>query len=91
MFPYVNDPKSSIIADGVPRSGVVKVGEVDSTTPPLPVELAVTPVPPRATDKVPVVPAIIGKPVILVAVPDAGVPSAGVVKVGEVRVLLVRV
>ena len=46
--------------------GVVKTGLVDNTTLPVPVEL-VTPVPPLATDKVPVVPATIGKPVALVS------------------------
>lgn len=42
------------------------------------------PVPPRATGKVPVVPASIGKPVALVKVPDCGVPSIGVTSVGDV-------
>jgi hypothetical protein len=53
----------------------VKVGEADSTTSPEPVEV-VTPVPPLATDKVPVVPATIGNPVQLVRVPELGVPNA---------------
>ena len=34
---------------------------------------------------------LIGRPVQLVRVPEAGVPSAGAVRVGDVRVLLVRV
>ena len=55
------------------------------------VESEVKLVPPRATDKIPVVPATIGSPVILVAVPLAGVPNTGVVKTGLVKVLLVRV
>jgi hypothetical protein len=38
--------------DGVPRAGVTRVGLVDKTTAPVPVEL-VTPVPPAATGKVP--------------------------------------
>ena len=40
--------------------------------------------PPRATLRVPVVPATIGRPVAFVSVADEGVPSAGVTKVGEV-------
>ena len=39
---------------GVPKTGVTNVGLVDSTTFPVPV-LLVTPVPPEATGKVPVV------------------------------------
>ena len=43
------------VADvGVPKIGVVNVGLVDNTTLPVPV-LDVTPVPPEATGKVPVV------------------------------------
>ena len=37
----------------MPSTGVTKVGEVDKTTPPEPVEAAVTPVPPLATGNVP--------------------------------------
>ena len=40
-------------AVGVPKAGVTKVGEVDKTTSPVPVEVVV-PVPPFATDNVPV-------------------------------------
>jgi hypothetical protein len=40
------------IAEGVPSAGVVKVGLLDKTTEPVPVE-DVTPVPPLATGKVP--------------------------------------
>ena len=58
--------------DGVPKAGVVRLGEVDKTTLPDPVE-PVTPVPPLATDNVPVVPATIGNPVQLVNVPEPGV------------------
>jgi hypothetical protein len=43
------------VADvGVPKIGVTNVGLVDNTTSPVPV-LVVTPVPPDATGKVPVV------------------------------------
>lgn len=42
------------IAVGVPKAGVTSVGLVDKTTDPVPV-LVVTPVPPDATGKVPVV------------------------------------
>ena len=75
MFPE-NVPAAATI---VP----VKVGLADNTVFPVPVEV-VTPVPPRATDKVPVVPATIGSPVIFVATPLAGVPNTGVTNVGEV-------
>jgi len=68
---------------GVPKTGVTKVGEVDNTVLPEPVEV-VTPVPPLATGKVPVTPVVKGRPVKLVATPDVGVPSKGVTKVGEV-------
>ena len=40
-------------AEGVPKAGVTSVGEVDNTTPPVPVEAAVDPVPPLATGRVP--------------------------------------
>ena len=73
----------SVPADGVPKLGVTKVGEVESTLLPLPVEV-VTPVPPLATGKVPVTPVVKGKPVQLVSVPADGVPKTGVTKVGEV-------
>ena len=42
------------------------------------------PVPPFATDNVPVTPVVNGKPVKLVATPEAGVPNAGAVNVGLV-------
>jgi hypothetical protein len=45
---------------------------------------SVAPVPPLATVRVPVVPAIIGSPVALVRVTAEGVPRLGVVSVGEV-------
>jgi hypothetical protein len=73
----------STTAEGVPNAGVTKVGEVDKTRFPLPVE-DVTPVPPFATGKVPVTPVERGRPVVLVSTPEAGVPNAGVTKVGEV-------
>ena len=68
--------------DGVPKIGVTKVGLVDNTVFPVPVD-EVTPVPPFATGRVPVTPVVNGKPVILVATPLAGVPNAGVTKVGD--------
>jgi hypothetical protein len=76
---FVNVPD-----EGVPNAGVTKVGLVDRTTLPEPVEV-VTPVPPRATESVPVVPPTIGKPVALVNVAEEGVPRAGVTKVGLVE------
>ena len=68
---------------GVPSAGVTRVGEVFSTTEPVPVDV-VTPVPPLATGKVPVTPVVNGKPVALVSVTDCGVPKIGVTNVGEV-------
>jgi len=68
---------------GVPKAGVTKAGLLDSTTLPEPVDV-VTPVPPLATGKVPVVPPSIGNPVTLVITPLAGVPNAGVTNVGLV-------
>ena len=73
-----------VAEEGVPNAGVTKVGLVDKTTFPEPVE-DVTPVPPRATDNVPVVPAIIGSPVAFVNVAADGVPRSGVVNEGEFR------
>jgi hypothetical protein len=75
---------------GVPNTGVTRVGEVDSTFEPEPVD-AVTPVPPLATSRVPVIPVVSGRPVQLVRVPEVGVPKVGVVRVGEVRVGVLRV
>ena len=68
---------------GVPSKGVTSVGDVESTTLPVPVE-PVTPVPPFATGRVPVTPVVKGNPVALVRTPLAGVPKAGVTSVGEV-------
>ena len=72
----------STSADGVPRAGVTSVGLLLRTTLPVPVEL-VTPVPPRATESVPVVPATMGRPVAFVSVRAEGVPRLGVTRVGE--------
>jgi hypothetical protein len=44
-------------ADGVPKAGVTNVGEFDNTTEPVPVD-EVTPVPPLATARVPVMSAV---------------------------------
>jgi hypothetical protein len=73
----------NVAADGVPRFGVVSVGDVARTALPVPVA-AVAPVPPFATGRVPVTPVASGRPVRFVATPEAGVPSAGVTKVGLV-------
>ena len=75
---------------GVPSTGATKVGLLDSTLLPLPVEV-VTPEPPLATGKVPVVPPSIGKPVALVNVALVGVPKAGVTSVGELRSAFVAI
>lgn len=55
---------------GVPNAGVTSVGEFDNTTLPVPVEV-VTPVPPLATPKVPVMSPVL----ILIASQVALVPS----------------
>ena len=67
------------------KIGVRRVGEVESTLLPVPVEV-VTPVPPLVTARVPVTPVVKGRSVRLVAMPLAGVPSAGVVRIGLVSV-----
>src|SRR5574343_211233 len=78
---------------GVPRVGVTNVGDVAKTSAPLPVSsvtvvarLALDGVPRNAATPVPrpETPVLIGRPVALVNVPEAGVPSAGVTSVGEV-------
>jgi hypothetical protein len=61
-----------LMADGVPRAGVTRVGDVLSTLDPVPVEV-VTPVPPFATGSVPVTPVVRGNPVALVSVHAGGV------------------
>ena len=73
----------SVTEVGVPKTGVTRVGEVDRTLLPDPVEV-VTPVPPLATGSVPVTPVVRGNPVVLVNVPDVGVPRIGVTSVGDV-------
>ena len=60
----VNATLLIVVAVAAPKVGVVNVGLVDRTRLPEPVDV-VTPVPPRATESVPVVPAIIGMPVAL--------------------------
>ena len=71
------------VAVAAPRTGVTRVGDVDKTTATVPV-LDVTPVPPFATGKVPVIPVVNGSPVRLVKTPEVGVPNKGVTKVGLV-------
>lgn len=73
----------SVAEEGVPSAGVTKVGLLDKTLLPLPVDV-VTPVPPLATGSVPVTPVVKGRPVTFVITPDAGVPKAGVTRVGLV-------
>jgi hypothetical protein len=80
-------------AEGVPKFGVTKVGEVAKTAEPVPVssvkadirfalegvaKKVATPVPSPAT------PVLIGRPVKFVATPLVGVPNAGVTNVGLV-------
>jgi len=80
---HVNVPVLKLPDVGVPSNGVTKVGEVESTTAPEPVEV-VTPVPPLATGSVPVTPLDKGNPVALVNVTEVGVPRTGVTSVGLV-------
>jgi hypothetical protein len=80
-------------AEGVPSAGVTNVGEVAKTRAPVPVS-SVTAVARLVEDGVakkvatpvprPDTPVLMGSPVALVKVPDAGVPRAGVTRVGEV-------
>jgi hypothetical protein len=69
-------------AVGVPKLGDTKVGAFANTTPPVPVEAEVVPVPPLAVGSVPVTPVVNGKPVALVRTAEDGVPNAGVTRVG---------
>lgn len=86
-------PLVNTTADGVPSAGVTNVGDVASTSAPLPVSSVraaarfaldgvarnvATPVPSPDT------PELIGNPVAFVSVPLAGVPRAGVTSVGDV-------
>jgi hypothetical protein len=78
-------------ADGVPKAGVTRVGEVANTKEPVPVSsvtaeirFALEGVARKVATFVPrpETPVLIGKPVALVKTPLAGVPRAGVTKVG---------
>jgi hypothetical protein len=82
-----------VAAEGVPRSGVTRAGEVAKTAAPVPVSFvsaearfALVGVPKKVATPVPSpeTPVLIGSPVALVRVPDVGVPKIGVTKVGEV-------
>jgi hypothetical protein len=83
----------SVAADGVPRFGVVSVGEVPKTIAPVPVS-SVTAVMRFADDGVasavatpvpnPDTPVVIGSPVALVSTAALGVPRAGVTNMGDV-------
>jgi hypothetical protein len=77
-------PLVRITAEGVPRFGVVRTGDPDKTTLPVPVDV-VTPVPPLATGRVPVTPVVSGSPVAFVRVAAEGVPILGVVRTGDVE------
>lgn len=77
----------------MPNSGVTKVGEVANTKAPVPVSSVIALVRLKLDGfaKVvatlvanPLTPVLIGNPVALVNIPDAGVPKAGVINVGEV-------
>lgn len=74
----------SVTADGVPRFGVTRAGDVALTVAPVPVDV-VTPVPPFATGSVPVTPVVRGRPDAFVRVRDDGVPRFGVTRVGDVE------
>src|SRR5947208_1235193 len=83
-------PSAKLVPLATPSTGVTSVGDVLSTTATVPV-LAVTPVPPFATGKVPVTPVVSGNPVQLVRTPDCGVPKIGVTNVGDVAKTLLPV
>ena len=79
--------------EGVPRTGVTKVGLVANTRDPDPVSsdtaearFALVGVAKNVATPVPnpLTPVEIGNPVQLVSVPDVGVPNAGVTNVGDV-------
>ena len=88
------------VAVATPSVGVVRVGDVANTNPPVPVS-PVTAAAKFVDDGVakkvatlvpnPDTPDEIGNPVAFVSTPEAGVPRAGVVRVGEVKVLFVKV
>lgn len=67
---------------GVPKIGVTSVGLFDKTTPPVPVEAVVDPVPPLATGRTPVTLPERETLVQFDKLPEAGVPSTGAVNVG---------
>jgi hypothetical protein len=69
-------PVSSVTAE----AKLAELGVPKKVATPAPKD--VIPVPPLATGKVPVTPVVKGRPVRLVATPEAGVPNAGVTKVG---------
>jgi len=68
-------------AEGVPRAGVIRVGEVPNTKSPEPVSSEHNVANSAEVDDV--IP-VIGSPVQFVRTPDVGVPKSGVTKVGEV-------
>ena len=68
--------------------GVVIVGDVPRTLAPLPV-LVVTPVPPLATGRVPVMPVANGRPIALVRSTLIGVPKAGATSARPLMALVV--
>jgi hypothetical protein len=85
----------NVPADGVPRLGVTKTGLVAKTLAPVPVSsvraaarFALLGVAKKVDTPVPrpLTPVVIGRPVVLVRVPEAGVPNTGAVKVGVVIV-----
>ena len=67
----------TLVAVATPRVGVVRLGDVERTTEPEPVDV-VAPVPPLATGRVPVTPVLSGRPVPCVRVTLEGVPRLGV-------------
>jgi hypothetical protein len=96
VTPVVNGSPVALVstaAEGVPKAGVTKVGELVNTKLPVPVS-SVTAAARFALDGVakkvatpvprPLTPVEIGKPVAFVNVADVGVPSTGVTSVGLV-------
>ena len=82
-LPEAGVPNTGVVSVGDVRLALVSVGDCDSTTLPVPVDV-LTPVPPFATGRIPVTEEA-GSAVQLDRFPDKGVPSVGEVKVGEER------
>ena len=86
VYALAVDPplRLKLVPDAAPRTGVTSVGEVASTSAPLPVGVAASAVATPAPS--PLTPVLTGKPVAFVNVAAEGVPRFGVLRVGVVKV-----